>query len=58
MLAGMNIPGKTMKVNAKKEDEEEDEFANFNMQKFKNLIPDTPINTQMGEVKYFSYFLY
>ena len=46
MLAGMNIGNK---IKFKKEDEE-DEFANFNGQNFRNLIPDTPINTQVGDV--------
>ena len=46
MLAGMNIGNK---IKLKKE-VEEDEFANFNGQNFRNLIPDTPINTQVGDV--------
>jgi len=47
MLAGMNIIGKSLKPQPKK-DEDED-VDGFNPQNFKNLIPDTPINTQMGE---------
>ena len=56
MLAGMNILSrKGLKLHVKKEEEveEDDEFGNFNTQKFQNLIPETPINTQMDEVKYF-----
>ena len=52
MLAGMNIGGKPNKNIVKKADEE-DEFANFNAQNFRNLIPDTPINTQIGDVNIF-----